>query len=108
MTIPKPRFDGSINWGHVMLALTLLLTLGGAAWAFSGRVTAIEATIAGLETLSPTVRSHADWIARADTRIGAVETAIMQGAADTRDIGRTLTAILERLGRIETTLERRP
>jgi predicted component of type VI protein secretion system len=81
----KPHFSAEINFGHIMQAAVLLLTVGG------GAVTSYISLKGDIETLRSDVEVR---IASHELRIQAVEQAVEQRRIDDRDFqGETRTAL---------------
>ncbi|HXC28931.1 MAG TPA: hypothetical protein VNV38_13330 [Stellaceae bacterium] len=84
----KPRFSPEINFGHVMQAAVLLLTVGG------GAVTSYISLRGDIENL----RAELDvQIASHELRIAAAERALEQGRIDERDFQAEMRAALARI-----------
>jgi hypothetical protein len=84
----KPRFSPEINFGHVMQAAVLLLTVGG------GAVTSYISLRGDVETLRSELEVQ---IAAHELRIGAAERALEQRRLDERDFQSEMRAALARI-----------
>jgi len=84
----KPRFSPDINFGHVMQAAVLLLTVGG------GAVTSYISLRGDVETLRSELEVQ---IAAHELRIGAAERALEQRRLDERDFQSEMRAALARI-----------
>jgi predicted component of type VI protein secretion system len=81
----KPHFSAEINFGHIMQAAVLLLTVGG------GAVTSYISLKGDIETLRSDVEVR---IASHELRIQTVEQTVEQRRIDDRDFqGETRTAL---------------
>jgi hypothetical protein len=84
----KPRFSPEINFGHVLQATVLLLTVGG------GAVTSYISLRTEIENL----RSEVDvQIASHELRIAAAERALEQRRVDDRDFQGEMRSALARI-----------
>ncbi|HEY1257788.1 MAG TPA: hypothetical protein VGF34_00955 [Stellaceae bacterium] len=83
-----PRFSPEINFGHVMQAGVLVLTVGGAA------VTSYVSLRGDIEHLRAGLTMQ---IAEHELRIAAVERALDQGRADDRDFRAEMRTALARI-----------
>jgi hypothetical protein len=84
----KPRFSPEINFGHVMQAVVLLLTVGG------GAVTSYISLRGDIENLRSEVEVQ---IASHELRITADERALEQRRVDERDFQTEMRAALARI-----------
>jgi hypothetical protein len=84
----KPRFSPEINFGHVMQAAVLLLTVGG------GAVTSYISLRGDIETLRSELEVQ---IASHELRIGAAERALEQRRLDERDFQTEMRTALGRI-----------
>jgi hypothetical protein len=84
----KPRFSPEINFGHVMQAAVLLLTVGG------GAVTSYISLRGDIENLRSELEVQ---IASHELRIAAAEHALEQRRADERDFQAEMRAALSRI-----------
>lgn len=50
-SIPRPRFDATLNWGHMMIAITFLVTATGQWLLTDYRLKAVEDQVKSLSTL---------------------------------------------------------
>jgi hypothetical protein len=84
----KPRFSPEINFGHVMQAAVLLLTVGG------GAVTSYIGLRGDIENLRSELEVQ---IASHELRIAAAERALEQRRLDERDFQAEMRAALSRI-----------
>ncbi len=84
----KPRFSAEINFGHVMQAAVLLLTVGG------GAVTSYISLRGDIDNLRAEVEVQ---IAAHDLRIRAIEQAVEQRRIDERDFRAEMRGALARI-----------
>jgi len=84
----KPRFSPEINFGHVMQAAVLLLTVGG------GAVTSYISLRGDIENLRSALEVQ---IASHELRIAAAERALEQRRLDERDFQAEMRAALSRI-----------
>ena len=84
----KPRFSPEINFGHVMQAAVLLLTVGG------GAVTSYISLRGDIENLRSELEVQ---IASHELRIAAAERALEQRRLDERDFQAEMRAALSRI-----------
>jgi hypothetical protein len=84
----KPRFSAEINFGHVMQAAVLLLTVGG------GAVTSYISLRGDIDTLRSELEVQ---ITSHDLRIHAVERAVEQRRQDERDFQSEMRSALGRI-----------
>ncbi len=84
----KPRFSPEINFGHVMQAAVLLLTVGG------GAVTSYISLRGDIENLRSELEVQ---IASHELRIAAAERALEQRQLDERDFQAEMRAALSRI-----------
>lgn len=84
----RPRFSAEINFGHVMQAAVLLLTVGG------GAVTSYISLRGDIDNLRAELEVQ---IASHELRIGAVERAAEQRRLDERDFQAEMRAALSRI-----------
>lgn len=84
----RPRFSAEINFGHVMQAAVLLLTVGG------GAVTSYISLRGDIDNLRAELEVQ---IASHELRIGSVERAAEQRRLDERDFQAEMRAALSRI-----------
>jgi hypothetical protein len=84
----RPRFSPEINFGHVMQAAVLLLTVGG------GAVTSYISLRGDIETLRSELEVQ---IASHELRIGSAERALEQRRLDERDFQAEMRTALARI-----------
>jgi hypothetical protein len=84
----KPRFSAEINFGHVMQAAVLLLTVGG------GAVTSYISLRGDIDTLRSDLEVQ---IASHELRIAGAERALEQRRVDERDFQAEMRAALARI-----------
>lgn len=84
----KPQFSPEINFGHVMQAAVLLLTVGG------GAVTSYISLRGDIENLRSELEVQ---IASHELRIAAAERALEQRQLDERDFQAEMRAALSRI-----------
>jgi hypothetical protein len=84
----KPRFSAEINFGHVMQAAVLLLTVGG------GAVTSYISLRGDIDTLRSELEVQ---ITSHDLRIQAAEHALEQRRLDERDFQSEMRSALARI-----------
>jgi hypothetical protein len=84
----KPRFSPEINFGHVMQAAVLLLTVGG------GAVTSYISLRGDIENLRAELEVQ---IASHELRIAGAERALEQRRVDERDFQAEMRAALARI-----------
>jgi hypothetical protein len=84
----KPRFSPEINFGHVMQAAVLLLTVGG------GAVTSYISLRADIDNLRSALEVQ---IASHELRIAAAERVLEQRRLDERDFQAEMRAALARI-----------
>ena len=75
-----PRFDATVNWGHVLTAVTLLIAAGGSYYALRNDIHAVEGRVAVVEKAAERMSLAIDRLtsilittARQDERIKALE-----------------------------------
>lgn len=84
----KPRFSPEVNFGHVMQAAVLLLTVGG------GALTSYISLRGDIENLRAALEVQ---IASHELRIGAAERALEQRRVDERDFQGEMRSALSRI-----------
>ncbi|HUN96341.1 MAG TPA: hypothetical protein VMU69_08890 [Bradyrhizobium sp.] len=84
----KPRFSAEINFGHIMQAAVLLLTVGG------GAVTSYISLRGDIDNLRSEMEIQ---ITSHELRIRAVEQAVEQRRLDERDFQAEMRAALARI-----------
>lgn len=109
MTVPRPRFDPTINWGHILTALTIVVMAVGSIIAgtriatnFDNRLDTMEKTIA---SVVPEVRAEAKLNARQEDRLDAQADAIKGIRADNAEINKKMGAISESMVGMKTQLD---
>lgn len=50
-SIPRPRFDATLNWGHLVIAITFLVTAMGQWMLTDYRLKSVEDQVKSLSTL---------------------------------------------------------
>ena len=50
-SIPRPRFDATLNWGHMVIAVTFLVTAAGQWFLTDYRLRALEDSVKSLSAL---------------------------------------------------------
>lgn len=50
-SIPRPRFDATLNWGHLVIAITFLVTATGQWMLTDYRLKSVEEQVKSLSTL---------------------------------------------------------
>ncbi len=99
MGVPMPRFDRTINWGHVLTAVTIAMStavsFGGAAIYISSQQTRLDLEITSLKFRADKVEKSTDLAVELGKinaeRISAAGTSI-------RDIRDAQTQAFQRLG----------
>ncbi len=86
--MPRPRFSPEVNFGHIMQAAVLVLTIGG------GAVTSYISLRSDIEQLRADLSVQ---IASHELRIEAVERALEQRRLDERDFRAEMRAALGRI-----------
>jgi hypothetical protein len=86
--MPRPRFSPEVNFGHIMQAAVLVLTIGG------GAVTSYISLRGDIEQLRADLSVQ---IASHELRIEAVERALEQRRLDERDFRTEMRAALGRI-----------
>ena len=86
--MPRPRFSPEVNFGHIMQAAVLVLTIGG------GAVTSYISLRSDIEQLRADLSVQ---IASHELRIEAVERALEQRRLDERDFRAEMHAALGRI-----------
>jgi hypothetical protein len=86
--MPRPRFSPEVNFGHIMQAAVLVLTIGG------GAVTSYISLRGDIEQLRADLGVQ---IASHELRIEAVERALEQRRLDERDFRAEMRAALGRI-----------
>jgi len=86
--MPRPRFSPEVNFGHIMQAAVLVLTIGG------GAVTSYISLRSDIEQLRADLSVQ---IASHELRIEAVERALEQRRLDERDFRTEMRAALGRI-----------
>lgn len=87
---------------------SILVGAGSIVWAVATFQATTTAALNIAHETAATVRSHAEWIARADQRLLVIESAVVRSTDQAERLASSLTAILERLSSIETKLEGSP
>jgi hypothetical protein len=86
--MPRPRFSPEVNFGHIMQAAVLVLTIGG------GAVTSYISLRSDIEQLRADLSVQ---IASHELRIEAVERALEQRRLDERDFRAEMRTALGRI-----------
>lgn len=99
MSVPRPRFDPTINWGHILGALTFIVMIGGTgitltrlATTFDNRLDAVEKAIVAL---APELRAQDKLNDRQETRLDAQADAIKGIRADNEEVKKRMGTIGE-------------
>lgn len=109
MSVPKPRFDPTINWGHILTALTIFVMAIGSIVAgtriatnFDHRLDAMEKSLA---SIAPEIRAEAKLNARQEDRLDAQAEAIKGIRTDNAEINKKMGVIGESMVGMKTQID---
>lgn len=109
MSVPKPRFDPTVNWGHILTALTFVVMIGGAGVTLTRILTTQDNRLENVEkmliTITPELRAQDRINERQEGRLDAQAEAIKGIRADNAEINKKMGAISESMVGMKTQLD---
>lgn len=72
-TLPRPRFDATLNWGHVVLAVTFIVTASSQWYLTDYRLRSVEDSIKSLAGITVQQALTAERLNQHDRRLDRLE-----------------------------------
>lgn len=70
---PKPRFDPTINYGHILTAVSFIIAGAGAYYGMRAELQSVDQRVAKIETTLQQLASVVVLTARQDEKLNAIE-----------------------------------
>lgn len=72
--VPRPRFDATFNWGHVLIVVTFLVTAAGQWYMTDYRLKLVEDSVKGLSGIVVTQARTDERLIQHEWRLNRLET----------------------------------